>query len=320
MTKTGYVHLDDRGVLEVAGEDARAFLQGLISNDVGKIAPDTAIYAAFLTPQGKYLHDFFLVELGGALLLDCEKERLADLKRRLGMYRLRSKVTLTDRTDDFAVAALIGDGVADSVGLPDGPAGAAVPFAGGVAYLDPRLAAMGVRLMVPGDGAPTALAGTGLAALGAADYDRCRIRLGLPDGSRDMETERAILLENGFDELHGVDWEKGCYLGQELTARTKYRALIKKRLVPVDVDGPLPPLGTPVVFEGKEIGEIRSGSGDVAVALIRLTALEKAARTDAAFTAGDASVKPTIPAWAVLQKSRMSVRRSRRLSLSGCAS
>lgn len=302
MTKTGFIKLEDRGVLEITGADARPFLQGLISNDVEKVGVDAAIYAAFLTPQGKYLHDFFIVELGGALLLDCEKERLADLKRRLGMYRLRSKVTLADRTDDFAVAALIGEGVAGRVGLPDERAGAAVPFAGGVAYVDPRLPAIGVRLIVPGDGVDAALGGIGLPALGKPDYERCRIRLGLPDGSRDMETEKAILLENGFDELHGVDWEKGCYLGQELTARTKYRGLIKKRLLPVTVEGPLPASGTPVVFDGKEIGEIRSGSGDVAVALIRVAALNQAASTGAAFTAGDARVQPAIPAWAVFQK------------------
>jgi len=301
MTKTGFVPLDDRGVLEVAGEDARGFLQGLISNDVGKVAADAAIYAAFLTPQGKYLHDFFIVELGGALLLDCEKERLADLKRRLGMYRLRSKVTIADRTEDFLVAALIGDGVAEHMGLPADKAGIAAPLQSGIVYVDPRLPAAGVRAVLPRGHTLAALEGAGLNALDREDYEQLRIQLGLPDGSRDMEVEKAILLENGFDELHGVDWEKGCYLGQELTARTKYRGLIKKRLVPVGVDGPMPPSGTPVVFDGKEVGEVRSGSGGVAVALIRLTALEQAAGAGSAFTAGTARVTPVKPTWAVFQ-------------------
>ncbi len=305
MTKTGFIPLEDRGVLEVAGEDAREFLQGLISNDVGKVAADAAVYAAFLTPQGKYLHDFFIAELGGALLLDCEKDRLTDLKRRLGIYRLRSKVTLADRTDDFVVAALIGEGIAEGVGLPPEQAGTVVPLGQGIAYVDPRLPAIGVRVVLPRDGAIAALEGAGLGALDRMEYEQLRIRLGLPDGSRDMEVEKAILLESGFDELHGVDWEKGCYLGQELTARTKYRGLIKKRLVPVDVDGPMPPPGTPVVFEGKEIGEVRSGSGGVAMALIRLAALEQAQEQEqatdarAAFTAGSARLTPVKPKWAV---------------------
>lgn len=301
MTNTGFIRLENRGVLEVAGEDARTFLQGLISNDVDKVATDAVVYAAFLTAQGKYLHDFFVAELAGALLLDCEKERLADLKRRLGMYRLRSKVTLTDRTDEIVVAALIGEDATAAVGLPGGDAGSAVAFGQGIAYVDPRLADMGVRMLLPRDGAVAALEGVGVPALDRSDYDQLRIRLGLPDGSRDMEVDKAILLENGFDELHGVDWEKGCYLGQELTARTKYRGLIKKRLLPMDVDGPMPPPGSSVVFEDKEIGEVRSGCGGVAMALIRLAALDRATATGAPFTSGGAQLTPKKPAWAVFQ-------------------
>lgn len=298
MTNTGYIQLGDRGVLEIAGDDAREFLQGLISNDVHKVAADAVVYAAFLTPQGKYLNDFFIAELGDALFLDCEKERLADLKRRLGMYRLRSKVTLSDRTQDFVVAALIGEGVAEGLGLPPGQAGAAVPLGRGIAYVDPRLPAIGIRVVLPRDGAAAALEATGLMALDQTDYDQLRIRLGLPDGSRDMEVERAILLENGFDELHGVDWDKGCYLGQELTARTKYRGLIRKRLMPVEVDGPMPPPGTPVILEDKEVGEVRSGSGGVAIALMRLEALDHAPETRPVFLAGRAKITPFKPEWA----------------------
>ncbi len=298
MTNTGYIRLEDRGVLEIAGEDAREFLQGLISNDVHKVAAGAAVYAAFLTPQGKYLHDFFIAELGGALLLDCEKERLADLKRRLGMYRLRSKVTLSDRTEDFVVAALIGDGIAENLGLPPGQTGAAVPLGQGIAYADPRLPAIGIRVVLPRDGAAAVLEGAGLAALDRTDYDQLRIRLGLPDGSRDMQVERAILLESGFDELHGIDWDKGCYLGQELTARTKYRGLIRKRLMPVEVDGPMPPPGTSVILEDKEVGEIRSGSGGVAIALMRLEVLEHAPEMRPVLLAGRAEITPFKPQWA----------------------
>ena len=120
--------------------------------------------------------------------------------------------------------------------------------------------------------------------------------LGLPDGSRDMVVEKATLLESGFDELNGVDWDKGCYMGQELTARTKYRGLTKKRLMPVDIDGPVPPSGTPVMVDGKEAGEMRSARGGVGLALIRLEHLDKAA--GARFTAGEARITPRKPDWA----------------------
>ncbi len=115
----------------------------------------------------------------------------------------------------------------------------------------------------------------------------------MPDGSRDLQVEKALLLENGFDELNGVDWKKGCYMGQELTARTKYRALIKKRLFPVRVEGALPEPGTPVHRDGEEVGELRSGTGDRALAMLRLDA----ARGGGALTAGDARIVPEIPGW-----------------------
>src|SRR5205085_4806780 len=118
---------------------------------------------------------------------------------------------------------------------------------------------LGVRVLAPVGKAASLLAARGAIEAPLAAYDQLRLRLGVPDGSRDLTPEKALLLESGFDELHGVDWKKGCYMGQELTARTKYRGLIKRRLFPVRIDGPLPPSGTPVQRDGREVGEIRSG-------------------------------------------------------------
>src|SRR6185437_12435236 len=237
-----FAPLTDRGVLEVAGADRVAFLQGLVSNDVAKAAAGTPVYAALLTAQGKYLHDFFVVALGEALFLDCERARLGDLQRRLSLYKLRSKVTLADAGARFVVAAAWGDEALTKLSVA---AGAAKPFASGVAYGDPRLPALGARFLIPA-AREAEIATAGFARADAAAYDRHRLALGVPDGSRDLEIEKSILLENGFEELNGVDFAKGCYMGQELTARTKYRALIRKRLVPVTIDGPMPAPGTPV--------------------------------------------------------------------------
>jgi hypothetical protein len=124
-----------------------------------------------------------------------------------------------------------------------------------------------------------------------------RLANGIPDGSRDLSIEKAILLEAGFDELNGVDWQKGCYIGQELTARTKYRGLIKRRLMPVRVDGPLPPAGTLVMLDGQEAGEMRSGQGGIALALLRLEAVAAAAEAGRALQAGEARLTPLKPAW-----------------------
>ena len=295
-----YVPLADRGVLGIAGDDARAFLQGLISNDVRRVAADRAIWAAFLTPQGKYLFDFFICEQDGRLLLDCEGARLADLKRRLSMYKLRSNVVI--EPVDMAIWAVIGDHLADAAALPSalavGEPGAAAPFEGGIAFVDPRHSGIGLRLVLPADAGPGVLTARGWVEASRADYDRLRLRLGLPDGSRDMLIEKSLLLECGFDELNGIDWQKGCYLGQELTARTRYRGLVKKRLMAVAVEGPLPAAGTPVMLDGKEVGEVRSGADGAALALLRLEALEADGARTGGLSADAARLFPSQMDWA----------------------
>ena len=286
--------LESRAVLRARGADSRAFLQGMISNDIEKLGPARALWSAFLTPQGKFLHEFFLsldAQDPEAILIDCEAARRDDLKRRLTLYKLRSQVAFEDASEVFAVAALFGAGAAEALGLTEEP-GTAAPFAGGTAYTDPRLAPLGARAVLPRATAEAALREAGFAAAGPEAYDRLRISLGVPDGSRDLEVERSPLLENGFDELHGVDWDKGCFMGQELTARTKYRALIKKRLIPVEIEGPAPAPGTPVTREGKEVGTLRSSAEGLGLALLRLEALE------GVLTAGEARLTPRKPDWA----------------------
>ncbi len=292
-----YAVLEDRGVVAVGGEDRAAFLQGLVSNDVLRVGEARAAYALLLTPQGKFLHDFRMVESGGVLLLDPETERRAELLRRLKMHKLRSKITLEDRAEGMAVVALFGGDALARLGLPEEP-GAALPFAGGVAFADPRLPALGARAFLPREGLAAALEGAGFAPAGAEDYDRHRIALGVPDGSRDLIPEKSIPLENDLDDLNAISWDKGCYMGQELTARTKYRALIKKKLFPVAVDGPLPAPGTPVTLDGREVGELRSGSDSTALALLRLEDVARAEQDGTPLKAGDSTVTPRKPGWA----------------------
>jgi len=295
MNKPMYLSLEGRGLLAVSGDDATDFLQGLISNDMTRVSPARAIYGALLTAQGKFLHDFFVLSLEDQILLDCEGSRLEDLMRRLNMYKLRARVEIADRSNDFTVAAVFGDGVDKTLGLTDEP-GAAGTFADGIAYMDPRLAAMGARVVTPDT---AALTKSGCEEAEPEDYERLRLKLGLADGSRDMVVEKAILLENGFEELHGVDWDKGCYTGQELTARTHYRGLIKKRLMPVRIVGPLPEPGTQIMLGDAAAGEMRSGAGDRGLALIRLEHFRAAVAEGTPMNAGEASLVPKQPDWAV---------------------
>jgi folate-binding protein YgfZ len=260
----------ERSVIEVGGEDRTNFLQGLLSNDVTHAIPGHSVWAALLTPQGKWLADFFILADGDRLLLDCERAQVPSLVQRLSRFRLRSRVTLRAAEELSVYAAW--DGI-PTAGPTAGPA---------IVATDPRVPEAGWRL----------LAATPLPATAPeADWDRHRLALGLPDGSRDLEAEKTVLLEANFDELNGVSWTKGCYMGQELTARTKYRGLVKRRLVPVRIEGAVPPPGSPITRDGREVGTMRSANGQHGMALLRLEALE------GTLISGEASMTAVVPRW-----------------------
>jgi folate-binding protein YgfZ len=272
-----------RSVIAVGGPDRVEFLQGLISNDTTKVAAGRAIWAALLTPQGRFLNDMFVADGGDdMLLLETDRERAAGLAKKLSLYKLRSKVTVEDRKDALEVAVAWG---------PDAPS--VLPVPGAIAFVDPRLPELGVRVIAPAGTAASLLQAKGFSAAPLQSYDELRVSLGVPDGSRDLVVEKALLLENGFDELNGVDWQKGCYMGQELTARTKYRALIRKRLFPVKIEGALPEPGAPVHLGEQEVGELRSGAGGRALAMLRVDV----ARSGKTLSAGDTRLVAEIPGW-----------------------
>ena len=276
-----HVRLDDRAVLAVSGGDASGFLQGLITNDVEKLDAVPAIHAALLTPQGKYLFDFLAFRRGAAFCLDCEAGARAALAKRLAMYKLRADVAIDAALPD-PVHALFGDGWAE----------AARRIEGADVFADPRFPALGARVV--GEAGAEALGRAGSEAGARSEYDALRVAHGIPDGRRDLVPEKSLLLEYGFDELNGVDFEKGCYVGQEVTARMKHRKLVRKRLVPVRVDGAAPDPGTPVLRGGAEVGEIRSSAGGLALALLRIDAIEGGE----ALSAAAAAIHPEKPGWA----------------------
>lgn len=294
MATSRFTRLAHRAVIKVSGEDRATFLQGLISNDIRKVAPGHGIWSGFLTPQGKFLFDLFITPWGDDFLLEVEADRADAFAKKLSMFKLKSKVGIA-RVPELAVFAAWGPGAAVAFGLVD-QAGECREEGPGTVMVDPRLAEAGLRAVLP-DAGP--LEKAGFAEAPFEDWDAMRIGLGLPDGSRDIEVERTLLLEAGFDELGGVDFQKGCYMGQETTTRSKHRNLIKKRLMPVTFDGPAPAPGTPVTLDGVEAGEIRSTLGGQGIALIRLEKLKAAGDAVGAFASGDAKVTPKKPAWAV---------------------
>lgn len=252
--------LPERGVVEVAGADRVTFLQGLVSNDVTRAAPGEpgapgeAVWAALLTPQGRWLADFFILSTDGGeegrLLLDAPRATVPSLLARLSRYRLRAQVSLRDASEAWQVQAAWG-----------GPAPMA---AGSVVAADPRLSGAGWRVLSP---APLA------ANASAADWQAHRLALGLPEPA-DLEAEKTLLLEANFDALDGISWTKGCYMGQEVTARTRFRGLVKRRLVPVTIAGEIPAPGTPVLTGTDAVGTLRSACrvgerGGLGLAMLR---------------------------------------------------
>ncbi|HXJ00271.1 MAG TPA: hypothetical protein VNH44_03555 [Micropepsaceae bacterium] len=271
--------LEDRAVLALSGAETRDFLQGLITNDMSAGADGRAIYAALLTPQGKVLFDFLVIPNGeDRLLIDCAAARAADLAKRLSIYRLRAKVDIAPRPE-LAVAALWGDSVA-----------ADIPHGIG-AFADPRHPGLGLRAIAPRD-----VLARALSDIATGDYQAHRLALGVPD-SADLPPDSVFALDAGLEELNGVSFKKGCYIGQEVTARMKHRATARRRFVLVEYAGELLAAGTSLESEGRELGTLASGMNGKALALVRLDRLAEAEAKHAPILAGGVAVRLKKPGW-----------------------
>ncbi|HEX8233804.1 MAG TPA: folate-binding protein [Caulobacteraceae bacterium] len=247
--------LPSRALLEVKGPDWRPFLQGLLTQDVLTLAPGELRFAALLTPQGKFLFDLFLTGRDDGCLLDVQAARRDELRQRLLMYRLRAKVE---------IASVPG---AVSVLWPSSPA---LPGEGWMP--DPRLPLLGWRTL---DGSrPTEAEPAGEDA-----YHAHRLSLGVPDPARDCLPDKTYPIEANFDLLHGIDFKKGCFVGQETASRMKRRGQIKTRMLPIRFDGPPPPFGAEVLAGELRAGEVLSGRDGAAIALLRLDRIEGAELT-----------------------------------------
>ncbi len=248
--------LADRGVIEVFGEDAAKFLHNLVTNDIAGLEPGEARFAALLTPQGKILFDFVVFALGdGRFLLDCPLSLAKDLEKRLNMYKLRAKVTVRDHSDSL-----------EAVAFPDATARPAVEAL--ALAPEPRTPALGWR----------GIAEMGkLAASGASeDYETRRIRAGVPKGGVDFPYSDAFPHEADMDLFAGLDFKKGCYVGQEVVSRMKHRNLVRKRVAPYRAAGAAPGPGEPIRAGDLEIGVTGSSAGGDGLALIRLDRLADA--------------------------------------------
>ena len=276
----------ERAVLSLTGADARAVLQSVVTNDVERLGPGQAVYAALLTPQGKYLFDFFLVEGGGesGLLIDVAAERADALAKRVKMYCLRRDARVAP-AEGLRVGLAWPGGLATHPPTPASPPGQAATI-----VPDPRDAGLGWRIYAPDPAA--VLAALGAKAAERTAYDARRVALGVPETGVELVPEESFILEMGFARLGGVDFRKGCYVGQEVTARMHHKSTLKKRLVPVTVAGEAPP-GTPIeTAEGKPAGTLFSQAGGRGLAHLRLDRAGGELSAGSARLAYDAAADP----------------------------
>ena len=276
--------LPDRGVVKVTGEDARNFLNGLVTTDLMQLAPGLGRFGALLTPQGKIIVDFLITEApsghGGGFLIDCPRPLAKGLADKLGFYKLRAKVAVENLSDSLGVIAAW-DG--EPAMKPD------------LAFPDPRDAELGWRVLAPQDLAQKVADLVGADLVDSAAYEAHRIATGVPRGGLDFIYGDAFPHETNMDRLHGVDFDKGCYVGQEVVSRMQHRGTARTRTVRVTLDGAPPEAGSPVLAGDKPVGTMGSTSGQNGLALIRTDRVTDALDAGLALTAGGLGIRLADP-------------------------
>jgi folate-binding protein YgfZ len=271
--------LPDRGAVKVSGEDARNFLNGLITTDVARLEAGTGRFGALLTPQGKIIVDFLITEAsagnGGGFLIDCPRALAPELARKLGFYKLRAKVAVEDLSDGLGVIAAW-DG--DFTMKPD------------LAFPDPRAPSLGWRILAPEELKQKVADLIGAELVDSAAYDAHRIASGVPRGGLDFIYGDAFPHETNMDRLHGIDFDKGCYVGQEVVSRMQHRGTARTRTLRVTLDGPRPEPGTAILAGDKPVGTMGSAADRKGLALIRTDRVADALGAGLPLTAGGLAI------------------------------
>lgn len=281
--------LSDRGIVRISGADARRFLNGLFTADIESLTAAAPRYAALLTPQGKIVADFIVVQADGddaGFLLDCARALAGPLVAKLNFYKLRAKVTVESLAETMGALALW-----DADAAPARQPGA--PW-----FPDPRLGALGWRAIAPPALAAELAEAQGAALVDEVAYEAHRIALGVPRGGCDFAYGDAFPHEADMDQLNGVAFDKGCYVGQEVVSRMQHRGNVRNRVVPVRIDGAAPAPGTPVVVGDKTVGAVGSAADGRGLALLRLDRVADAMGAGLSLLAGTAELHPVKPAWA----------------------
>jgi folate-binding protein YgfZ len=276
--------LSERGVIKLSGDDARGFLNNLITSELGTLQPGSARFGALLTPQGKIIVDFLVTEApaghGGGLLLDCPRALAQGLATKLGFYKLRAKVVVENLSDSLGVLAVWNG---DATLKPD------------LSFVDPRHAELGWRILVPAELAQKTADLVGAELVDEAADEAHRIALGVPRGGLDFSYGDAFPHEANMDRMAGVDFDKGCYVGQEVVARMQHRTVVRTRVTRVELDGPVPEPGIEIRAGDKPVGTMGSSANGHGLALLRLDRTADAIDASLPLLAGGIPLHLTAP-------------------------
>ena len=284
--------LPDRGVIKVAGETARQFLNGLLTADMGTVRPGCARFAALLTPQGKIVVDCIVIEApagdGGGFFVECPRALAMAFATKLNFYKLRAKVAVEDLSGKLGVMAVWGGTDINQDRTTDY----------GLSYADPRLSMLGTRIILPPHLAKEAAEDLHAQLFDTAAYEEHRIALGVPRGGVDFAYGDAFPHEADMDQLSGVDFAKGCYVGQEVVSRMEHRGSARTRIVSASYEGYPPESGTPVLAGEKSIGTFGSSAAGHALAMVRTDRVTDAVAAGAQIVSGGVPIKLIKPGWA----------------------
>ena len=292
MNRSSVYILEDRGLLYINGEETKKFLQNIITNNIENVSESRSCFSALLTPQGKYLYDFIIIKHKSGFFLDCEKEIIDDLYKQLNLYKLRSKVEILNLSNEFVVASLNKEKFLE-IESSKNEEGFTIKFREDPILLDPRSKELGARLIINLEKLYLSLKKLGLEVSDVNEYYNLSHELGIPQINTRNLQDKIFGIECNFEELNGIDFQKGCYVGQENTARIKLKDKLNKRLFAIKVlDGELN--SEEITFENKNIGKLLINNKNP-FALLKLE--NKKFNFDANLKCGDASIKAIKPSW-----------------------
>ena len=278
MTTCNYVHLIDSKFISIKGEDRKEFLQDMITNDINKCIEDSPIYSCFLSPQGKFLADFFLINLGDSYLIEINEIYIENFIAKLNIYKLRSKINITieENYTSFVILNI------------DLKLNEEINY---IKYTDPRCSNLGKKIIIKSNLKNNFISNNNLTKVDFKSYRELMIKNLVPYSAKDLIINKSLLLENNFDKINAIDWDKGCYVGQEITARMKYRALLKKSIRAVEIISGRTLPGNKIFYITKIIGEITSCINNLGIAMLKIEDANNAFKNKIVLKTDSASLK-----------------------------